>query len=211
MFSGFPDAALDFYEDLEADNSKIFWTAHKAVYESSVRAPMVALLAELEPDFGEGKVFRPYRDVRFSKDKAPYKTHQGGVVMVRPGIGYYVQVDASGLFVGGGFYQNTPDQLARLRAAVDGDLRGETLVRLTRALEKSGFEIGGDRLKTRPRGFAEDHPRIELLRHRTLTAGRSYGCPPWLGSERTLTEVRAGWESLRPLVEWFEDVVGAPT
>ncbi|MFE3292782.1 DUF2461 domain-containing protein [Rhodococcus sp. NPDC059234] len=210
MFSGFPDAALDFYEDLEADNSKIFWTAHKAVYESSVHAPMVALLAELEPDFGEGKVFRPYRDVRFSKDKTPYKTHQGGVVMVGAGIGYYVQVDASGLFVGGGFYQHTPDQLARLRAAVDGDLRGEQLVRLTRALEKAGFEVGGDRLKTRPRGFAEDHPRIELLRYRTLTAGRSYGSPPWLDSERTLTEVRAAWESLRPLVEWFEDVVGAP-
>lgn len=87
MFTGFPVAALDFYEDLEADNSKAFWAAHKAVYDDCVRGPMRALLGELEDEFGEGKMFRPYRDVRFSRDKIPYKTHQGGYVATGPGIG----------------------------------------------------------------------------------------------------------------------------
>lgn len=94
MFTGFPVAALDFYDDLEADNSKAFWAAHKAVYDDCVRGPMLALLAELEEEFGEGKAFRPYRDVRFSKDKLPYKTHQGGFASVAQSVGYYVEINA---------------------------------------------------------------------------------------------------------------------
>lgn len=210
LFSGIPIAALDFYEDLEADNSKIFWTAHKEIYERSVRAPMTALLAELESEFGAGKVFRPYRDVRFSKDKAPYKTHQGGFVETGPGVGYYVQVDASGLFVAGGFYSHTPDQVARYREAVDDDRKGRELERLVRKVGAAGCEIGGDRLKTRPRGVAVDHPRLELLRHRSLVASRSYGSPAWLDSPRAVEEVRLAWRTVRPLVSWLTDVVGMP-
>ena len=209
MFTGIPIAALDFYEDLEADNSKSFWTAHKAVYDDVVRAPMTALLAELEDEFGAGKVFRPYRDVRFSKDKTPYKTHQGGFVETRPGVGFYVQIDASGLFVAGGFYSHTPVQVTRFRDAVDDDRRGRQLVRLVKKLQSSGFEIGGDTLKTRPRGVAEDHPRLELMRHKSLTASKKYLSPDWIDSPRTAQEVRAAWREMRPLVEWLTTVIGA--
>ena len=76
-FDGIPLAALDFYEDLEADNTKSFWTAHKKIYDEAVRAPLEALCAELEKQYGAAKLFRPYRDVRFAKDKTPYKNHQG--------------------------------------------------------------------------------------------------------------------------------------
>lgn len=209
MFTGIPVAALDFYEDLEADNSKSFWTAHKAVYDDSVRAPMVALLDELEPEFGPGKVFRPYRDVRFAKDKTPYKTHQGGFVQVCPGAGWYVQVDARGLLVAGGFYASTAPQLAAYRTAVDTDLRGGQLETITADLEAAGFEISGETLKTAPRGFTTDHPRIGLLRHKSLTAGLLVPSPPWIDSPRTLTEVRTAWDAMRPLVEWVTDVMGA--
>ncbi|MFD1810806.1 DUF2461 domain-containing protein [Rhodococcus gannanensis] len=209
MFTGFPVAALDFYEDLEADNSKQFWTTHKALYDDAVRAPMVALLDELEPEFGPGKVFRPYRDVRFAKDKSPYKTHQGGFVSVCPSGGWYVQVDARGLFLAGGFYSATSAQLAAYRTAVDTDLRGGQLEAIVADLGAAGFEIGGDTLKTAPRGFTADHPRIDLLRHKSLTAGRLFASPDWIDSTRTLSEVRAGWESMRPLVEWVTDVMGA--
>ena len=67
-FHGIPTTALDFYEDLEADNSKAFWTAHNHVYEESVRGPIQALAETLGPEFGTGKLFRPYRDVRFAKE-----------------------------------------------------------------------------------------------------------------------------------------------
>ena len=107
-FPGFPVAALDFYDDLEMDNTKSFWAAHKEVYETSVKAPMTALVAALEPEFGKAKVFRPYRDVRFAKDKTPYKTHQGAFVPSGPSTGWYVQVGAPGVRVGVGFYEAAP-------------------------------------------------------------------------------------------------------
>ncbi|QBJ97619.1 DUF2461 domain-containing protein [Rhodococcus sp. ABRD24] len=208
MFSGFPTAALDFYEDLEADNSKSWWAAHKSVYDADVRAPMLELLAQLEPEFGPGKVFRPHRDVRFSKDKSPYKTHQGGFVEACPGVGYYVQIDASGLFVAGGHYAHTPEQLSRFRECVDDERRGRALERIVRKLDSGGYEIGGDRLATRPRGVAADHPRLDLLRHRSLTAGHNYGCPDWLGTAAAAEHITLAWLEMRPLVDWFTTAFG---
>ena len=99
-FTGFPVAALDFYDDLELDNTKSFWQAHKHVYESAVRDPMLALTGLLAEEFGSAKVFRPYRDVRFAKDKTPYKNHQGAFVAVGPATGWYVEIGSPGVRVG---------------------------------------------------------------------------------------------------------------
>ncbi|MEW1738267.1 DUF2461 domain-containing protein [Nocardia beijingensis] len=207
-FAGFPLAGLDFYEDLEADNSKAFWAAHKKIYDESVLAPMKALVAELEPDFGTAKIFRPYRDVRFAKDKSPYKTAQGAVVRAAAGVGWYVQINAAGLFVGGGFYQGSPEQLAQLRATIDDEVRGPELAAILVKLTDAGFTIGGEKLKTKPKGYDADHPRIDLLRHKSITCGREFGAPAWLDMPRTAKEVRAAWETMRPLVEWLGAVVG---
>lgn len=207
-FTGIPVAALDFYEDLGADNSKVWWAANKDTYDETVRRPFAALLAELESEFGTAKLFRPHRDVRFSKDKIPYKTHQGGFVGLAQSCGYYVQIDAAGLMVAGGFYASTSETIARYRAAVDDDVRGLELEKILAGVEKAGFTIGGDTLKTAPRGYTTDHPRIELLRHKSLTAGRSYPSPSWLDSPRTLKEVRSAWRALTPLVEWSGQVLG---
>ena len=118
-FGGFGEEAIEFYDGLLADNSKAYWTDRKAVYEEHVRAPMQALLADLEPEFGRGKIFRPYRDVRFSRDKSPYKTACGATAGP-----FYVQVSAEGLMAAGGYYQMTSDQVARFRTAVDDERRG---------------------------------------------------------------------------------------
>ena len=201
-FEGFPVAGLDFYDDLEVDNTRSFWEANKATYESAVRGPMLALCAELEAEFGPAKVFRPYRDVRFAKDKTPYKTHQGAFVQAAEATGWYVELSPRGVRVGGGFYQAPPPRLAAFRAAIDHDRTGPELARLLEALAACGFEIGGDRLKTSPRGYAADHPRIELLRHRSLIASRSFGFEPVIHTREVLDLVRADWCRLRPLVEW---------
>ncbi|MBJ8340484.1 DUF2461 domain-containing protein [Antrihabitans sp. YC3-6] len=206
MFTGIPIEALDFYEDLAADNSKTFWTAHKEIYDTAIRAPITALVTELEAEFGTAKIFRPHRDVRFAKDKSPYKTAQGAVVHVNAGSGYYVQIDAAGLYVGGGFYSGETAQIARFRAAVDDSSRGAELVEILAAPEAKKFRIGGDKLKTAPRGFASEHPRIDILRHKSLTAGREFGAPAWLSTPRTVKEVRASWNAIRPLVDWLGDV-----
>jgi uncharacterized protein (TIGR02453 family) len=207
-FTGFPVAALDFYDDLEMDNTKSFWTAHKDTYETAVRAPMAALVAALEPEFGTAKVFRPYRDVRFAKDKTPYKTHQGAFVAAGPSTGWYVQVAAPGVRVGVGFYEASSPRLAGIRAAIDDERRGAELDTLIKRLQRTGWELGGDKLKTTPRGYDADHPRIELLRHRSMTLGRSYGFEPVIHTAELLDLVRKDWRAARPFVEWVADNAG---
>ena len=204
-FTGFPVAALDFYDDLEVDNTKSFWEANKAVYTEQVRKPMIALCDALSPEFGEAKVFRPYRDVRFAKDKTPYKTAQGAFVGVAPATGWYVQVGAPGVRVGAGCYEASGERLAAIRAGMASDLDGPVLERVLRDLERGGFEVGGDRLKTSPRGYPADHPRIDLLRHKSLVAGRSYGFEPFIHTAELLDRVREDWRRLRPLVQWLSD------
>lgn len=201
-FEGFPAAALDFYDDLEIDNSKAFWDAHKPVYTESVLAPMKALAADLEPEFGAVKIFRPYRDVRFSHDKTPYKTHQGAFVACAEETGYYLELSAQGVRLGAGFYHASPDRLAEFRDAVADDGSGRQLSRIVNKLTAAGFDIGGDRLKTRPRGIDPDHPRLELLRHRSLFAGRLLGFDPVIHTSALAEVVRSDWRTLHPLVTW---------
>jgi len=207
-FTGFPEAALDFYDDLELDNTKSFWTAHKEVYESAVRAPMLALTGALEDEFGPAKVFRPYRDVRFAKDKTPYKTAQGAFVAHGPSTGYYVQVAAPGVRVGVGFYDAPTARLARIREAIADDRRGAELEQILARLRKRGWELGGDRLKTSPRGYDAAHPRIALLRHRSMTVGKSYGFGPVIHTAELLSWVRRDWRQARPFVEWVCEQTG---
>ena len=201
-FAGFPVAALDFYDDLEVDNTRAYWEKHKDVYTESVKAPMAALCAALAPEFGEAKVFRPYRDVRFAKDKTPYKTHQGAFVPAGPATGWYVEVSARGVRTGAGFYEASSPRLASIRAAIDDDRRGQELERLLAGLRADGWDVGGERLKTTPRGYSADHPRIELLRHKSMTVGRSHGFEPVVHTPELLDVVRDDWRELRPFVEW---------
>jgi uncharacterized protein (TIGR02453 family) len=202
-FDGFPEAALDFYEDLENDNTRSFWAAHKATYETAVRAPMTALLAELEPEFGTAKVYRPYRDVRYAKDKTPYKTHQGGFVEHGPSTGWYVQVDPRGVMVGVGCYSLSPQALGRMRDAIVDDRRGSELEALLAGLVDAGWTIGGDRLKTTPRGYDPQHPRIELLRYKALHATRSYGFDPVIHTAALRDEISRDWRAGSALIDWL--------
>ncbi|WP_193612437.1 TIGR02453 family protein [Nocardioides lijunqiniae] len=203
-FTGFPVAAFDFYDDLEVDNTKSYWAAHKGVYEEAVLAPMKALTAALEPEFGAVKIFRPYRDVRFAKDKTPYKTHQGAFVASGPATGWYVEIAPRGMRVGAGFYEASGPRLTAVREAVADDKTGPALRRTLTKLEKAGFEITGQQLKTTPRGYDAGHPRIDLLRHRTLTAGKSYGFADFIHTAELLEHVREDWRALKPLVSWLE-------
>ena len=115
-FDGWPAEALAFYAGLEDDNSKEYWTRRKAVYQEQVLRPMEELLEDLAPAFGEQKIFRPYRDIRFSHDKTPYKTHIAATV----GSTCYVQLSADGLSAGSGRWHLEPAELAQYRAGVAG-------------------------------------------------------------------------------------------
>jgi uncharacterized protein (TIGR02453 family) len=191
--------ALEFYEGLEADNSKTYWQRNKNVYETIVRAPMDELLSELEPRWGEGKVFRPYRDVRFSADKSPYKTHLAALV----GDGY-IQLSANGLAAGAGRWEMTSDQLEQYRKAVDEDRSGKKLEGIVAKARAAGLDVTGHgALKTAPRGYPKDHPRIELLRFKGLVVWRDWPARPWLGTRAAKDRVVEFLKSSEPLTGWL--------
>lgn len=204
-FTGIPHAAATFYAELELDNSTSFWDAHKNRYERDVRGPMTALMGELEAEFGPARIFRPHRDVRFAADKSPYKTHQGAYVAVGERTGWYAEVSADGFRLGGGRYAAEPAALAAYRHAVDGP-RGAALERIVETLRSDGWEIGGDRVRTAPRGWRRDHPRIELLRHKNLTAMRWIEDGDVVTTARLVDQVRSGWRELRPLDDWLRSL-----
>jgi uncharacterized protein (TIGR02453 family) len=210
-FDGFPEEMLTFYEGLLADNSKAYWTDHRHLYDHCVAEPMRALLEELGPEFGEAKFFRPYRDVRFAKDKTPYKTAAAAVVHDAGGDGngvLYVQVSADGLFVAGGYYHPASDQVQRLREAVADDVTGPALVRVLDELRLAGWSIGGEQLKRIPKPWDDAHPRAALLRHKALTAGRSEPPQEWLHTSEAKEWIADAWRQLRPLNEWLGRHVG---
>jgi uncharacterized protein (TIGR02453 family) len=204
-FTGIPTEALDFYEDLEADNTKSFWTAHKQVYDECVRAPIEALAAALEPEFGTPKLFRPYRDVRFAKDKTPYKTHQG---VWFGETSMYLHVSAAGLLLAGGYHETSSAQVDRLRRAVADDIAGVRLERVLAGARKRGLVIEATRITRVPPGFPKDHPRAELLRFKTLIAEKDIGCPPWLATPKATAEITKVFRAIEPVVAWLNTHVG---
>jgi uncharacterized protein (TIGR02453 family) len=201
-FTGFSEEALNFYDDLELDNTKSFWTAHKDVYDTCVKAPMVELTTALEEEFGPAKIFRPYRDVRFSKDKTPYKNHQGAYVESGNGSGWYIQISSAGVYVAVGYYEPFAEALAAIRRAIADDGNGTELQKLVAGLERKGWTRSGATLKTRPQGYAADHPRIELLRHKSLVLHKSYGFDEVIHTPKLLTMIRSDWRAARPFVDW---------
>ena len=206
-FKGWPGTAVVFYEGLEADNSKAYWLDHKEIYERDVKAPMEALLAELTSEFGAPKLFRPYRDTRFSRDKSPYKTAIAATV--GPG---YVQLSADGLFAGGGMYHMLPDQLARFRQAAASDRSGKDLEKVVAAVTRSGLDVhASGELKTAPKGYPKDHPRIELLRMQGLVASRAWEPGPWLSTATAKKRVVDTLRAAKPLFAWLEANVGPST
>ena len=201
-FEGFTMEALDFLAGLEQDNTKAYFEAHRDVYLTSIREPLEALLEIAEPRYGQGRVMRPNRDVRFSTDISPYKTTAsmwaGGV------SGVYVSLGARGLQAGGGLYQPSPDQLARSRDAINNrPLVAERLRHILAELTRDGFEVAGPSLKTAPRGFGRDHPAIELLRL------KHYAAVKQLPVEAAPEAILATWTAVEPLITWCAENAGA--
>jgi uncharacterized protein (TIGR02453 family) len=204
-FGGWSEEALEFYAGLEADNSKSFWTANKAVYQEKVLRPMEELVEQLAPELGEPKIFRPYRDIRFSADKTPYKTHIGATI----GGTSYVQFSADGLAAGAGMWHMEPGQLNLYRASVAADLSGAELETIIAEIEKAGVEVHGhDSLKSAPRGYPPDHPRIDLLRHKGLTTWRHWEPQPWLGTAAAGEELLSFFRTSAAFCSWLTSNVG---
>jgi uncharacterized protein (TIGR02453 family) len=145
-------------------------------------------------------VFRPYRDVRFSADKTPYKTHIGAIL----DRGGYVQLSSDGLAAGRGVWHLEGEQLTRFREAVDEDASGEELAEIVRRLESGGVEvISRDALKSAPRGYDKAHPRADLLRRKGMAAWQSWPVGAWLGTAKAKDRVVGLWHAAEPLHTWL--------
>ena len=211
-FRGWPAEVLDFYVGLEADNSKAYWLAHKATYDECVRAPFDALSAEIEREFGPLRVFRPNRDIRFSKDKSPYKIAAAAATESEGGAAYYVQISAAGLYAGSGFYHLASDQLERYRVAVADARTGPKLAGAVAALRKQGYGVDSrESLARAPRGYPQDHPRIDLLRNKGMHAGKEFGAPRWLHGKGALDRIVKAWRDAEPMNRWLQKHVGPST
>jgi uncharacterized protein (TIGR02453 family) len=204
-FTGFPKDGLRFLDELEVNNNRDWFLAHRATYDKACREPMEALLAELEPKYGPGKLFRINRDIRFSPDKSPYKTHLGAVI----GRHAYISLSPESFFVGGGGHMLEGTTLTHFRTAVAADKSGRQLERIVAGLERRGYNIGGEALKSAPKGYSNDHPRIRLLRYKGVTMGKQF--PPtaaWVSSRKAIDRITAVLDDGRELFDWFDRYTG---
>ncbi|MEO8851138.1 MAG: DUF2461 domain-containing protein [Allobranchiibius sp.] len=209
-FEGFGPDLLEFYEGLSADNSKAYWEDHRSIYDTQVGGPAKALAAGLAREFGTVRALRPHRDLRFFKDKTPYKTSVALIGDPDAGGSLYFSASADGVDLGGGIYLPAKDQLGRFRELQDDDTAVRSMDTLLTDLDGTGFSImERDSLKTAPRGWSSDHPRIEMLRLKHLAVGQRREPGSWLENPACLDEVACAWRQVNRWNLWLAEHLGA--
>lgn len=203
--TNFTSDTFGYFADLNAENTKTFWNETAEARHDTVEAPFKSMMRKIESERGNFKTFRMHRDVRFSKDKSPYKTMMGAVER-REGF-HYVHIDAKGVLAGVGHYIMEPQTLTRFRNSLDGD-RGDTFASLLDVLETKGVAVGpggAQPLKTAPRGFAKDHPHIQYLRWKGAMAMRQFPVKA-MSCEEAARQVLDFWSDAEPLTEFLRSI-----
>jgi uncharacterized protein (TIGR02453 family) len=213
-FDGFSPEVHEWFLGLEADNSKEYFAARRSFYDEAIRGQMEGLLSELSERFGgEVKLFRQNRDIRFSRDKSPYKLNTYGVLRGTEiaAQGLYASISSRGLVAGSGYHVMARDQVDRYREGVDDDQRGAELSKLVAKARKAGLELWGESLATAPRGYPKDHERIELLRRKSLSLGAVTDSDGGISRADGLRFVSKTWRAAAPVSGWLDEHVGAST
>ena len=203
-FTGFPREATDFFKQLVTHNNRDWFLAHKGVYERACREPMKALVAEFEASVGASRISRINRDMRFSRDGAPYKTY------IAAGVGkHYISLSSQGLFIGTGMYKPDPATLHRFRSAIDDEASGRALATIVTALRRRGYQVDThESVSSAPRGFSADHPRIDLLRMKDIFAGKTFSPGPVLATRKLVTGIARVMADLQPFSAWLARHLG---
>ena len=205
-FRGWPPEAIEFLRDLEANNDRDWFKANRARHEEFLLAPARSLAEDLA-DFGELHIFRPWNDTRFHH-RPPIKEHLGMTVGYRGAGGWYVELSLDGLVVAGGLYRPAPDQLERIRRAIDTPRHASALDDALAAARAGGLEVSEPELVRAPRGYPADHPRLDLLRRKRLTVGRRDELRAWMHKPEAGRRIRAAVVAAEPLVGWLREHVG---
>jgi uncharacterized protein (TIGR02453 family) len=233
-FSRFRPPALAFLRGLKRHNEKPWFEAHRPQYDAEVLGPLKLLAEELDVRFArlapefvappKRALFRIHRDVRFSKDKSPYKVHAALWVYHRDagrgvgreahgGAGFYFHIEPGASLVAGGFWMPPRPLLGTLRERIAEEQRGfERLVKAPTFKRKFGAlsdDEPGVRLTRVPRGFAPDHPAAHWLRFNSFTASRALSDAEVL-SPRLVDDIMKDYAALLPLVRWLNGTLGFP-
>jgi len=204
-FTGWKGDFRGFFLGLRANNTKAYFEAHRRQYEDEVKAPLVALLADLEAEFGPPhRISRPHRDIRFSADKSPYKLN----IYADCERGGYVALDAEGLVAAGGRYMVDGEQLQRLRHAVGDDRSGKQIAGIVAELREKGYDVQGQELKRVPSPWPQDHPRADLLKHKRLIYWKRWPVGPWIATAKAKDRVAQTWRDGAALEVWCRKHVG---
>jgi uncharacterized protein (TIGR02453 family) len=218
-FDGFGEGTFGFLSDLAAHNDRTWFEENRVRYERDWLAPGLAFVEAMGPPLGalapgvhaeprvNGSLYRINRDVRFSKDKRPYKTHLDfifweGDTGRKASPGYFVRLVPDAVLVAAGRHGFDADALASYRAAVDDDSSGRELGRIVDALDRDGYMVGGLHYKRVPRGFDPEHPRSGLLRHDSLHAYLEVPPPPEVASPAFVEWCVAHFARMKPLEDW---------
>ncbi|HEY6951917.1 MAG TPA: DUF2461 domain-containing protein [Bacteroidota bacterium] len=221
-FEGFPKEGLQFFRKLKRNNNRTWFEGHKQEYEEYLKLPMQSFISSLQPHFAtfapefdlspKRSIFRIYRDVRFSKDKTPYKTHIAAHFVLRGrekgfvGSGYYLHIEPGEVFVGGGIYMPDPDQLKGIRTAIAQHSDEFLSIINARAFKKRFGKIEGDRLQRIPKGYDDSHPMAEWLKLKQFFVGKSF--PDTFCRKPSLVEtVAAVCQDAAPLVRFLNRAV----
>jgi len=222
-FSGFPEETVRFFEDLSRNNNKAWFADHKPEFESSVIAParefveaMGQKLMKLAPGIiadprVNGSIFRIYRDIRFSKDKTPYKTHLGiflweGERPKKECSGFYVHLEPPNLILGVGIYNFSKPLLEEYRKSAVHPKHGAALAEAVNDVSED-YVVGVQHYKRVPRGFDPDHENAQLLLHNGLTALEMTPIPKELNTSVFVDYCYESFSDMAPIHFWLRDMV----
>jgi len=211
-------STLDFLSTLKANNNREWFQTNKAVYEKAHQNTIAfadSLLEKMrihdsiETASGKASLFRIYADTRFSKDKAPYKTHFGirfsrATAQLRGG--YYFHLEPGNSFMAGGFFSPNPDDLKRIREDIDFNYEDWNEILTQPQFIKTFVELRGDGVKTAPKGFDKDHPAIELLRKKQFILRHDFTDKEVLQSD-FVEKLDQTFQELRPFFDYMSEVL----
>jgi len=221
-FDGFPRAGIDFMKRLKRNNNRPWFEKHRDDYESSVKLPMQSLIAALHPHFErfapefdinpKRSLFRIYRDVRFSKDKTPYKTHVAAHFVLRgkakgvEGSGFYLHIEPGEIFLGGGIYMPDNDQLKKIRRSIaDQPDRFLSIMKNLRFKKLFG-RLEGEKLQRVPKGYEPDHSMAEWLKYKQFFVGVEWPESKCL-NVKFVPEIVTVFEAATPLVRFLNEAM----
>lgn len=221
-FDGFPQEGIEFMKRLKRNNNRPWFEKHKPDYESFVKTPMQSLIVALRPHFErfapefdinpKRSIFRIYRDVRFSKDKTPYKTHVAAHFVLRgkpkgvEGSGYYLHIEPGELFLGGGLYMPDGDQLKKIRRAIADKPEQFLSIVQHQRFKKIFGKLDGAKLQRVPKGYEPDHAMAEWLKYKQFFVGVEWPASKCL-KEKFVPEIVSVFEAATPLVRFLNEAV----